>query len=151
MSTSTGAAVIVASLFVLILDIGHPAELRAFVFYAEVCVCVSCVFWLYDYVCVCILFVNEIFPVHLVAITYVSLFYSILASKAPSCSSFPQYPFSIDLLCLMYEFPACIVPSAAIQVIGFVFLPYTVIESNLSLAVSVHMGFTSYWHSNCCV
>ena len=26
------------SLFVLILDIGHPAELRAFVFYVEVCV-----------------------------------------------------------------------------------------------------------------
>ena len=26
------------SLFVLILDIGHPAELRAFVFYIEVCV-----------------------------------------------------------------------------------------------------------------
>ena len=34
----TGAVVIGASVFVLILDIGHPAELRAFVFYAEVCV-----------------------------------------------------------------------------------------------------------------
>ena len=40
MCIPTGAFVIGASVFVLILDIGHPAELRAFVFYAEVCVCV---------------------------------------------------------------------------------------------------------------
>ena len=45
MCIPTGAFVIGASVFVLILDIGHPAELRAFVFYAEVCVCVC--------VCVC--------------------------------------------------------------------------------------------------
>ena len=36
-----GAAVIGVSLFVLILDIGHPSELRAFVFYAEVRMCVQ--------------------------------------------------------------------------------------------------------------
>ena len=41
MCISTGAAVIGVSLFVLILDIGHPSELRAFVFYAEVCVCMN--------------------------------------------------------------------------------------------------------------
>ena len=33
-----GVVVIGASLFVLVLDIGHTSELRAFVFYAEVCV-----------------------------------------------------------------------------------------------------------------
>ena len=54
MCIPTGAVVIGASLFVLILDIGHPAELRAFVFYAEVRVCVC----LYEshpvYVCMCV-------------------------------------------------------------------------------------------------
>ena len=39
MCIPTGAVVIGASVFVLILDIGHPAELRAFIFYAEVRVC----------------------------------------------------------------------------------------------------------------
>ena len=116
---------IVVSLFVLILDIGHPAELRAFVFYAEVCVCVSCVFWLYDYVCVCILFVNEIFPVHLVAITYVSLFYSILASKAPSCSSFPLYPhtpfqLTCCVLCMNFQLVLfLLLPSRSLDLYSF--------------------------------
>ena len=57
-----GAAVIGVSLFVLILDIGHPSELRAFVFYAEVRMCVHyvhvytqtfllCQLWMH--VCIC--------------------------------------------------------------------------------------------------
>ena len=54
MCIPTGAVVIGASVFVLSLDIGHPAELRAFVFYAEVRVCVC----LYEshpvYVCMCV-------------------------------------------------------------------------------------------------
>ena len=39
MCIPAGAVVIGASVFVLILNIGHPAELRAFIFYAEVRMC----------------------------------------------------------------------------------------------------------------
>ena len=59
MCIPAGAFVIGVSLFVLIFDIGHPSELRAFVFYAEVCVYVrACMYTnlpacIHNYVCIC--------------------------------------------------------------------------------------------------
>ena len=53
MCIPTGTVVICASVFVLILDIGHPAELRAFIFYAEVrvCLCVDAFLPAWLYIC----------------------------------------------------------------------------------------------------
>ena len=63
MCIPTGAVVIGASLFVLILDIGHPAELRAFIYYAEVrmCVCVCVHAFLPASACLYICVVLQVF------------------------------------------------------------------------------------------